>query len=157
MDYLWVIIPIAIVVALIIIFALKSRSKRLCSADDIVGGENNLVPAVSQSMKISSSQETGIIIPVELLPATTQIDEGRLFEITDSTVIARISQTIPGAAQTVANTAAKNIAKETLSNPNMFLVNQKRSSIRHLSGRKKRTGGSCKARLLQNDKSHVPC
>ena len=122
MDYFWVMIPIAIVVALIIIFALKSRSKRLCSADDIVGGENNSVPAVSQSMKISSSQETGIIIPVEFLPATTQIDEGRLFEITDSTVIARISQTIPGAAQTVANTAAKNIAKETLSNPNMFLV-----------------------------------
>lgn len=39
MDYFWVMIPIAIVVALIIIFALKSRSKRLCSADDIVGGE----------------------------------------------------------------------------------------------------------------------
>lgn len=92
----------------------------MCSVGD--NDEESLVPAMSQLTKMISSQETGITIPIELLPATTQIDERRLFEITDSTVVARISQMIPAVAQTAANTAAKSIAKKTLSNPNLYLV-----------------------------------
>lgn len=99
---------------------LKSRNNKVCSAGD--NDEKSFMPAMSQFKKMRSSQETGITIPIELLPATTQIDERRLFEITDNTVIARISQIIPVATQTAANIAAKSIAKKTLSNPNIFLA-----------------------------------
>jgi hypothetical protein len=99
---------------------LKSRNNKVCSVGD--NDEESLLPAMSQLTKMISSQETSITIPIELLPATTQIDERRLFEITDSTVVARISQMIPAVAQTAANTAAKSIAKKTLSNPNLYLV-----------------------------------
>lgn len=77
---------------------------------------------VAEATDIEQVQERVITIPIELLPATTQYDEKSLFEITDSTVVARISQTIPAAAQIAANTAAKYIAKETLRYPNLYLV-----------------------------------
>lgn len=56
------------------------NSKGLVTAGDVQGGE--------------------IVIPIEVLPATIRIDEKSLFEITDSTVISRVSELIPFTSQT---------------------------------------------------------
>src|SRR5665647_3629654 len=50
-------------------------------------------------MTVGDDQDGEITIPIELLPATTQIDDKSLFEITDRTVISRISALIPFASQ----------------------------------------------------------
>ena len=53
-----------------------------------------------------------ITIPIERLPATTKFDKKSLFEITDSTVIARISETIPLVAETLAKTITNKALKK---------------------------------------------
>lgn len=58
----------------------------------------------SQALEVECIQESEIILPIELLPDTTEIDENSIFEITDRMVIARISATIPAAAETIAKT-----------------------------------------------------
>lgn len=121
MDYFWIIITIAVVVVLAIVLGIKLRNKTRNNVEKVIS-EKNLLPLAAEATDIEQGQQHGIIIPIELLPATTQFDEKSLFEITDRTVVERISQTIPAAAQTAANTAAKSIAKETLSNPNLYLV-----------------------------------
>lgn len=121
MSYFWIIITIAVVVVLTIALGIKLRNKTRNNVEKVIS-EKNLLTIVAEATDIEQVQECVITIPIELLPATTQYDEKSLFEITDSTVVARISQTIPAAAQTAANTAAKSIAKETLSNPNLYLV-----------------------------------
>jgi hypothetical protein len=51
---------------------------------------------------LESIQESGIIIPIEQLQSITEIDDKKLFEITDNTVIDRISATIPSAVRSLA-------------------------------------------------------
>lgn len=121
MDYFRIIIPIVVIVVLAIILGIILKNKTRNDSKKVFS-ENNGLQLVSEATDIEPVQELGITIPIELLPATTQFDDKNLFEITDCTVVARISQTIPAAAQTAANTAAKSIAKETLSNPNLYLV-----------------------------------
>jgi hypothetical protein len=55
-------------------------------------------------------------ITIEQLPATTEVKESRLFEITDRTVISRISQTLPA----VANAAAKTVADAAIKNTDIY-------------------------------------
>ena len=64
------------------------NSKGLVTAGDVQGGE--------------------IVIPIEVLPATIRIDEKSLFEITDSTVISRVSELIPFTSQTGTRLMANN-------------------------------------------------
>ena len=121
MDYIWIIIPLVLVVALIAALVLKWRGKGHSIDRDVADGRT-LAPEASEVLEIESVQERRISIPIVQLPATTVINEKSLFEITDHMVISRISAAIPAAAQTAANTAAKAIVKETLNNPNMYLV-----------------------------------
>jgi hypothetical protein len=55
-------------------------------------------------------------ITIEQLPATAEIKETNLFEITDRTVISRISQTLPA----VANAAAKTVADAAIKNADIY-------------------------------------
>lgn len=73
-----------------------------------VSSEKNILPSAAEAIEIEQAQELGIIIPIELLPATTQFDKKSLFEITDSTVVARISELIPFASQTATRKLANN-------------------------------------------------
>lgn len=111
MDYLWIIIPVALVVALTIILGIKLKNKTRNSFEKTIS-EKNLVSVATKATNIEQVQESGIAIPIEVLPATTKIDENNLFEITDRTVVARISQTIPAAAETATRTVANNALKK---------------------------------------------
>lgn len=99
MDYLWIMIPIAVVVVLAIVLGVMLRNKTRNNVEN-VSSEKNSLPSAAEATDIEQVQERGIIIPIELLPATTQFDEKSLFEITDSTVVARISELIPFTSQT---------------------------------------------------------
>lgn len=112
MDILQVIILTAIIIALIVAFVIYSRRKANFNGKDVLATAIS-APIISESLEVEQIQESGITICIERLPAITEIDEKRLFEITDRTVIARISETIPAAAEaaakTVTNTALKNV------------------------------------------------
>ena len=99
MDYLWIIITIVAVVVLTIVLGIKLRNKKRNDAEKNIG-EKSSAPLSAEDTDIEQVQECGIAIPIELLPATTQFDEKNLFEITDSTVVARISELIPFTTQT---------------------------------------------------------
>jgi hypothetical protein len=92
-------IPIAVVLVLAIVLGVMFRNKTRNNVEN-VSSEKNLLPSTAEATDIEQVQERGIIIPIELLPATTQFDEKSLFEITDSTVVARISELIPFTSQT---------------------------------------------------------
>lgn len=111
MDYLWIIIPVALVVALATVLGIKLRNKTRNNVETAIS-EKALVPVAIETTDIEQVQESGIAIPIELLPATTEIDEKDLFEITDRTVVARISQTIPAVAETATRTIANNALKK---------------------------------------------
>ena len=115
MDYFLVIILTIIFIALIVVLVINSMRKANSNdkdAFDIV----NLTPITSEALEVESVQESGIIIPIERLPSTTAIDDKELFEITDNTVIARISETIPSAAEKI----AKTINNKALTNVELY-------------------------------------
>lgn len=94
MDYLWLIIPIAIVAVLEITLGIKLRNKTKNNVEKVIG-ETNLLPLAAEATDVEQVQGFGITIPLELLPVTTQFDGKSMFEITDNTIVARISELIP--------------------------------------------------------------
>ncbi|MCL2817283.1 MAG: VUT family protein, partial [Clostridiales bacterium] len=80
------------------------------------GASNVEKPAENASVALEVVQKSEMTIPIMQLPETTVIDEKSLFEITDRTVIARISQTIPAATQT----AAKTVTKKAFENAEIY-------------------------------------
>jgi len=117
MEYALIIVLVLVVVTLAIGLMV---SKRKAKREDSLRFEG-IVPIASSSGEI--------IIPINQLPATVTIDNNKLFEITDSTVIARISNTIPGAAQmiakTTANKALKNVELFKIDIPSAALAKSK--------------------------------
>lgn len=89
---------------------LKSRKERHPVSTD-VGEVITLVPVASEVLVAEDVQEDEIFISIALMPTATAIDEARLSEISDSTVIARISQAIPAVAETATRTVANNALK----------------------------------------------
>lgn len=73
---------------------------------------NKLIQPISEN-----AQEPKIIIPIEKL-SLTEIDDKKLFEITDSTVIARISETFPEVTKLI----TKTIEKKVLKNVELFKI-----------------------------------
>ena len=112
MDYFPVIILTIIIIVLIVVLVINLRRKANSNNKDVFNTVN-LAPIESKALDVESVQESGIIIPIEQLPSTTTIDDEKLFEITDHTVIARISEIIPSAAEKIAKTinnkALKNV------------------------------------------------
>jgi hypothetical protein len=115
MDYFLVIILSTIIVALIAALVIKSRRKANSNSEDVLETVNS-APITAETLEAERIQDSGITIPIERLPVTTEIDEKSLFEITDRTVIARISETIPAAAET----AAKTITNKALKNVELY-------------------------------------
>ncbi|WP_101908629.1 topoisomerase IV [Marasmitruncus massiliensis] len=107
MDYILITVSTIIAVALIagLVFYLRKKSK-LSGNDALV----SLVSSSSDSGMLGADhiQNNIIAIPIELLPATTHIEEKRLFQITDQTVISRISELIPFTSQTGTRLIANN-------------------------------------------------
>lgn len=100
-------IAIALIVGIVIYLRKKPGSNIKA---DLSAEENPLI--ASEAIMTERVQDDIITIPIERLPATIQIDEKSLFEITDCTVIARISQTFPAVAETVTRTVANNALKK---------------------------------------------
>jgi len=115
MDYFLVVIILSIVIALIAVLTIKLWIKYASKTKDVLCPENTN-PITSEEIEAESFHESEITIPIERLLATTEINEKSLFEITDHTVIDRISQTIPAAAETV----AKTIANKALKNVELY-------------------------------------
>lgn len=99
MDYLWIIITIAAVTLLASFLIIRLINQKRANVENI-RSEKNLLPIKGEEAGVEQNQDFEITIPIEILPATTQFDEKSLFEITDSTVVARISELIPFTAQT---------------------------------------------------------
>jgi hypothetical protein len=110
MDILLVIILATIILALIVVLVIYTRRKASFNGKDGFDTENS-APTTSDALWVERVQEIGITIPIERLPATTEIDDKKLFEITDNTIIARISETIPNATQMIAKTITNNALK----------------------------------------------
>ena len=100
-----VVILICVLIAYVVIVKRKSNSS---DSTDMLIPSTELIPV-----------ESGIIsIPIERLSSLTVIEDRNLAEITDNTVIARITQTIP----TVADKAAKTITNQALKNADLYRV-----------------------------------
>lgn len=102
MGYFPVIILALLIIVLFVVLVINSKRK-VISIDKDIFDSVNLAPSTSKVLDLENIQEKEIIT-IEQLPLTTKIDDKRLFEITDNTVIARISETIPRAAEKIAKT-----------------------------------------------------
>ena len=99
---------VIIILAICLIVALrKKRNNSNVYATD--SEESALVRA--ESLSLDSNKLSELLKPIEWLSTTETIEEKSLFKITDNTVIARISETIPGALDLVAKTASSKALK----------------------------------------------
>ncbi|SEW20519.1 topoisomerase IV [[Clostridium] fimetarium] len=114
MDILLVVILI-IIVTLIVVLVIHSGRKVIYNSNDVLSAEKTNSTTFEA---VEVVQGGGIGISIERLPATTKIEEKSLFEITDHTVIARISEIIPAAAETV----AKTLTNKALKNVELYKV-----------------------------------
>lgn len=69
MDYLWIMIPVALVVALATVLGIKLRNKTRNSVETAVS-EKALVPVAIETTDIEKVQESGIAIPSEAFVAS---------------------------------------------------------------------------------------
>lgn len=75
------------------------------------------IPKEFESFEIESEENNNlVVIPITQLPSTIAMNKKNLFEITDNTVIARISEIIPKAA----DITAKSITSNTLKNVELY-------------------------------------
>jgi len=109
MDYFFIITSIIVVIVLIVSVFIFLRKK---AKSDSTNKEKTDDTAAVAPMAVDNIKSGEIAIPIELLPATIQFDMKSLSEITDRTVIARISQTLPALAQTATRTVANNALKK---------------------------------------------
>ncbi len=91
---------ITILIAALIFVVLRSKNRTTISRDVC---DNRTVFSMIDSLEEDRFQSINIV-KVEQLPLTHFIDEKALFEIKDNKVIARISETIPAAADKIAKT-----------------------------------------------------
>ncbi|MDL2205831.1 topoisomerase IV [Eubacteriales bacterium OttesenSCG-928-N13] len=100
---------IAILVTALVVAMLRKRKRVIhnCRESAEMFASANMPPASGKHSDLFD-------IPIELLPATTKINESDLIEITDQTVVARISQAFPAVAQIATRTFASNAANTAL-------------------------------------------
>jgi hypothetical protein len=109
-DY---VLPIAIAVAAIIAILVIAASllKKKGAALDNAGSIERTTQA---DLMVATGNSGALSIPIELLPASVQIDESSLVEIKDSTVVARITQTLPAVAEATTRTLSSSAANVAL-------------------------------------------
>lgn len=108
MDYFLIIALPIIALALIVGGVVFLRKKSNSNGNNAISTEHT--DSINSEVLVPAGGVQGgeIPIPIELLPATTQIEEKSLFEITDRTVVARISELIPFTSQTGTRMMANN-------------------------------------------------
>ena len=94
MEY--VIIAVCIIVALAIVAVVYVKTRKAVEKQElIVVGDNN---EIAQSL-VDDYSANEMIVMVEQLPVETIEDESKLMEITDSKVLARVNNLVPGLVQ----------------------------------------------------------
>lgn len=111
MEYTWVALLAATIIAVVVVFMCKSRMYKSRFTSSNICGQKGLLVHKPFSTNLENSRKMELNIPIELLPSDRQPDEKKLFEITDNMVISRISQTIPAAAQIATRTATNSALK----------------------------------------------
>ena len=113
MEY--VVVGICIVSVLAIVALLTYKGKRVSSPEgEDKSDKDNGTIITKQTSKLSQSDQklNELAIKMEMIPAEAIPDESRLVEITDSKVLARVNNLVPGLAQAgVAGTNAVQAAK----------------------------------------------
>lgn len=107
MDNLFVtaiVVGIVLIGVLVLIFAKRKQA---------AAGQSSCCIASNKASLLSTSRTEGelIEIPIAQLPATTVLNENHLSEITDITVISRLSALVPFAAQTATRQVANHAAQ----------------------------------------------
>jgi len=121
MDYvLPMILVIISVSAMVVVIAILRKRKRA----SLYNTENVEMASPNDVLLSKGDNRSALNIPIELLPATVQIEEKNLVEITDQTVIARISQTLPTLANAVAKTLSSRVANEAMQKANEILKDE---------------------------------
>lgn len=106
-DYFWMAISAVLALALIAVLLIRSRKDESAAVAD--GGDAvALVPVVSAITEAQDDNESEAFVSIALLPAANAIEHARLTEISDPSILARISQSIPAVAETATRTAANN-------------------------------------------------
>lgn len=100
-------IIILIIISLIAALVIMSRRKATSNCKDVLNVEQP-EPAIYAISEANDIKKNEITVHIELLPATTKFNEKSLFEITDSTIISRISDLIPFTSQTGTMVIAQN-------------------------------------------------
>ena len=107
MEYTLIGICIIAIIAVSVVLYLKNKYKEKISKRQLNLVKNG--PSQSELLKTNSPNE--LIIQMEILPVDTIEDESRLVEITNSKVLARLNNLVPGLIQ-VGN-AVNNVAQAT--------------------------------------------
>ena len=105
MEYAIIIIAVVAVIATGVIIYMK-KNKKDCPTP--AAGVTEQI-AQSADLIVTNTKMDELIIPIEMLPAKVLPDEKHLVEITDSKVLARVNNLVPGLAQ--AGNAANNAAQ----------------------------------------------
>ena len=108
MDYFLIIALPIIALALIAGGVVFLRKKTNSNDNNAISTEQSDSTNSEVLMPVGCVKGYEITIPIELLPATTQIEDKSLFEITDHTVISRISGLIPFTLQNGTRIMANN-------------------------------------------------
>ena len=100
MEYLPIFLLVfAGLLVLVMVLHFRSKTETMSTSLSKKEAPNSLVISSNET---NIDLETGIAISLELLPANEKIEENSLFEITDNSLIARLSELIPGVTNTVA-------------------------------------------------------
>jgi len=105
-TFLFIAIPIILVIAIIIVLFLRRRTA-------VIGTEH-----LNENLELVPVEGGAVSIPIERITALSVIDDRSLVEIKDKSVVARITQTIP----TVADKAAKTVTNQALKNADIYRV-----------------------------------
>jgi len=102
-------LPVALVAisltAIVVVLAILRKRKRT----SLLIAESVETASPGEVLLSKGDNRSELYIPIELLPATTHIEETSLIEITDQTVLARISQALPAAAGIAARTLSAHV------------------------------------------------
>lgn len=131
----------AVIAALIVVVQRKRRESQ---------GQTHLVSDAGKVSLFTSRKNEGLIeIPITKLPATTVLNESHLAEITDSTVISRLSELVPFASQIATRQGANNAFK-ALQGTELVKVD---IPFSQLTGSKEVTGAA--RAFVQGDKGRI--
>lgn len=113
MEYVVVGICIVAVVAIVALLTYKEKRVSSPEGEDISDKDSGTIITKQTSELYQSDQKLNeLVIQMEMLPTEAIPDESRLVEITDSKVLARVNNLVPGLAQAgVAGTNAVQAAK----------------------------------------------